>query len=246
VPGVRLSALCPGEDQRRCGMTWALCDFCLSAQADRQKMGLPVYNVPTCLTCQRLNYGQVKYDSMEAMKRDSAHDYDTSGIDHTDMLKWLATWGDGALNADWKSCLGGFPYRSDARRYERILRAYVRLRRRSPGWRPKQYKTSNHPNIDGDKLRALLDEAKGSARKRRAGRPSKADGRGRVCKSCNRQFRARRSDARYCGPACRQKAQRVRNRHGYERGNPAGNGVSGERCHFAQNGVLGVTRGDRV
>ena len=32
-----------------------------------------------------------------------------------------------------------------------------------------------------------------------------------VCETCGREFTARRNDARYCSPACRQKAYRHRN-----------------------------------
>lgn len=105
-------------------------------------------------------------------------------------LRFLFTWSDGALDADWHSIFEPVGPDYDAERMLPIVRRYLKLRRWTPGWNRKSFTTNNHRRIDPEAITALLAEA--------ARIPN-------LCPVCDDE---NRSTGRFCSDLCQQRSDR--------------------------------------
>lgn len=153
------------------------------------------------------------------------------------LLKHAAMMSDAHLRLDLDTVLDACP-NDDARS---TVRAYYRLRRTAPGYRPRDFKTNSHGKIGDAALRALVAPAPDEV----------ARGRDVSCVVCSTLFRASRRDARYCSGACRVAATRTRACNGSEQESAPVGSLAGEpqnrvsRPHDSNDSeALSVTESD--
>lgn len=107
------------------------------------------------------------------------------------LVRFAAHWGDAALDADF-DC-----FRDSCTEVEwKAFRRYVRSRRTAPGWRPRDYHSSNHNRIIGEPWLDRIEEDPDST----------------TCANCGVEFTAKRSTSRFCSPRCRVAASRAGSR----------------------------------
>jgi ribosomal protein S27E len=102
------------------------------------------------------------------------------------MESHMADW---CLKEDFHDCVLPLAKPEDRKQ----LTAYYELRRKSPTFKPGLRGHNNHKLVDADKLGAILDHAQDTA----------------VCEGCGKDFIVHRKTARFCGAACRKRANRV-------------------------------------
>lgn len=172
------------------------------------------------------------------------------------VTRFMFGWPDGTLERDWRSTYSPIGLGSAAANeaMREIARRYLRMRRKAGGFRARRYDSNSHRTIPNADVLALLTDAQrldrgegNGNRHRRPGRPRKATGTRRECAVCGGVFTARRVTARFCGPACRQQAQRGRQKAGNvtlcTRETPRSTGLDGHSVQNAPNDTVSVTDG---